>query len=100
MISLVKNLWPFDESFKKVHNLPEHLKHSARMKNRWRLSELRPFIQRWGVVIGFFSLLLATTDLLPEGEMRLLLRVVLFTAWWMALCFTAFLGWLYSMRLH
>lgn len=98
MNRIVKYLWPFDERFGQVENLPEHLKEQRRMRNRWRLNELLPFIQRWFVVLGALGLCLYISDHLPDGPLRLLLHIVLFTAWLAALFFTAFLVWLYSMR--
>lgn len=99
MNRIVQCLWPFDERFRQVGNLPEHLKAPTRMRNRWRLNELLPFIQRWFVVLGFLGLCLYISGHLPpEGPLGLLLHIVLFTAWWAALCFTVFLVWLYSMR--
>ncbi len=97
---MTQYLWPFDERFRQVESLPQHLKEPTRMRNRWRLHGLLPFIQRWFVVLGFVGLCLYITDNLPEGPVSFLLHIVLFTAWWAALCFTAFLVWLYSMRPH
>ena len=97
---MVKWLWPFDERFplQEVDGLPEHLKASTRMKNRWRLNGLLPFIQRWFVVLGLLGLSLYIAGYLPGGLVSLLVHIVLFTALWAATCFTAFLVWLYSLR--
>lgn len=98
MNQIVQRLWPFSERFRQVETLPEHLKEPTRMRNRWRLNELLPFIQRWFAVLGFLWLCLYISSHLPEGPLCLLLHIVFFTAWWAALYFTAFLVWLYSMR--
>ena len=91
-------LWPFDDMFLKVENLPGHLKEQARMRNRWRLDALVPFIVRWFFVVGFLGLSLYIADHFPDGIGSLLLHMFLFTAWVAAIGVTALLVWLYSMR--
>jgi hypothetical protein len=99
--SLLRNaLWPFDQICRGVEDLPDHLTEPMRMRNRWRLLELLPFIRRGFVVLGFLGLCLYIADKLPVGNVNLVLHIVLFTAWWFALCFTSFLVWLHSMRPH
>jgi hypothetical protein len=100
MKQMVQWLWPFGERFRQVGHQPEHLKEPIRMRNRWRLNELLPFIKRWFIVLGILGLCLYTADHLPDGPVSLLLHIVLFTATSAALGFTIFLVWLYSMRPH
>lgn len=100
MMSLRDALWPFHQMFHDVDGLPEHLKESVRMRNRWRAEGLLPFILRWFAIVGFLSLCLYIADYLPDSLMSLILHMALLTAWMLALGFTAFLLVLYSMRPH
>ncbi|WP_163055882.1 hypothetical protein [Acidithiobacillus ferrooxidans] len=99
-MSLRDALWPFHQMFHDVDGLPEHLKESVRMRNRWRAEGLLPYILRWFAIVGFLSLCLYIADYLPDSLMSLILHMALLTAWMLALGFTAFLLVLYSMRPH
>lgn len=63
-----------------------------------KLDALMPFIQRWFVLVGMLGLSLYVIDHMPETVSKLVLMLLLGTAWWSALCFTGFLIWLWSMR--
>jgi hypothetical protein len=95
MMNIVrKALWPFDQiSHDDVQGLPEHLKQSARMRNRWHLGELRPFIQNWCIVLSFITLGCFFT----AGS---LMQLVFVLAWLVAFSALGFLVWLYSQRPH
>jgi len=95
---VVQWLWPFDGRFKTVDHLPDLHQGPARMRNRWRLHELVPFIQRWGLVLVALGLLLYVAEHALQGPVGLFLRVLIFTAWWAAFCFTGFLVWLHAQR--
>lgn len=82
-----------------VEQLPEHLQESARMRNRWKLGELRPFILRWLVVVGMLGLSLEVAHRM-EGPLAFVLHLVLFTAWGAALAFSGLLVFLYTKRLQ
>ena len=98
MEKLKQWLWPFDESFLEVEHLPENLKEQVRMRNRWRLDALRPFILRWAGVVGVLGLSLYIVGHMPNSRLVLVLHTVLFTAWFVSVCITGGLLWLYSKR--
>lgn len=98
MEKLKQWLWPFDGNFLEVEQLPEHLKEQARMRNRWRLDALRPYILRWVGIVGFLGLSLYIVGYMPDSGLSLFLHTVVFTAWFASVCITGGLVWLYSKR--
>lgn len=91
-------LWPFDR-MQLVEHLPEHLRENARMRNRWKLGQLRPYILRWLVVVGMLGLSLDIVQRM-DGGMAVVLHLVLFTAWGACVAFTGLLAFLYTKRLQ
>ncbi len=83
---------------KDITGLPAHLHEGARMRNRWRLPMLRPFIQRWAILTSLLGLLLLFVSSAPSTFVTLLLGLLLWTAWAASLGMTCFLVYLYSMR--
>ena len=74
------------------------MKPAARMKNRWRLHEMQPFIRNGFRVLGVLSLILYLAAHLPRGPTGMLVYAIASAAWWAMLAYTGLLLWLYTLR--
>lgn len=77
---------------------PEHKHEPMRMRNRWKLIKLQPFIFRWSMLAGAFGLSLYVVGNMPNSIFSLVFGLILWTCWVSSMAILGFILWLYSMR--
>lgn len=83
---LIDYFWPFYQmGAHDLSDIPTHLHESTRMRNRWQLPRLLPFIIRWWVLFSLFGLSQYLVSLTPNTLLKLLLGVSFFTGWFSVL---------------
>lgn len=90
-------LWP-EHEFLPTRNLPEHLVPPTRMRNRWRLDRLVPYIRRWLGLALVFAVLAGIGKDLPHGAAGFSLYVIGIFCMVPSLAVAAFWCILYSLR--
>lgn len=94
---LMDFLWPFHQiGIRDVRNLPEHLQESARMRNRWQLIHVRPFISRWATLVVVFAALLDFVGSAPGSVVTAVLALLLLTGFLCSVLMTGLLVWIHA----
>jgi hypothetical protein len=96
---LLRYYWPTRE-FRATHDLPDHEVDVVRMKNRWRLERLRPYLWRWFVLMVCFGLIADLGNEMPHGALGFFVYIVGVTGFFCAGAMAVFWCWLYSLRPH
>lgn len=97
---LIDYFWPFHQIGSKgiEDDTPEHMHEPIRMRNRWQLIKLQPFILRWSMLAGVFGMSLYIVGNMPNTIFSLVFGLVLWTCWVSSMAILGFILWLYSMR--
>ncbi|ELA01470.1 hypothetical protein D769_00035 [Cupriavidus sp. HMR-1] len=94
---LIDFLWPFHQiGMRDVRDLPENLQESARMRNRWQLIHVRPFIWRWATLVVVFAALLDYVGSAPGSVVTAVLALLLLTGFMCSVAMIGLLVWLYT----
>jgi len=97
--ALIDFFWPFHQiGTRSIEDgTPEHMHASIRMRNRWQLHKMQPFIVLWVVLSAALGLLLSGVGDLSPTLATVLLGELLLSIWVASLAILGFMVWLYSM---
>ena len=97
MKNLLSYYWPVHE-FRTTVGLPSHQVDAARMKNRWQLERLRPYLWRWLTLVGGCGLAADLGTKLPHGPLGYLVFLVGWAGFLGAGFMLVFWCWIFSLR--